>query len=150
MFDNDDNLETTFSSFNSDDGFDLLQELERNTSAELRAQRAHFRVAVKSRIVARPGNASERGTLQHEGVTGDVSEGGCRALFPEPIGVGDIYQLQFDADALGIPLTYARCVRCSVVREDAFEAGFQFFKPVMLPDDKLARLAGSAPGSLEQ
>ncbi len=117
-----------------DDAFDMLQELERNTPEELRRQRAHFRLAIKAGVTLQPGNASELLHLKVKGVTGDISEGGCSALLPIPPRVGDIYRLQFDRKALDLPLTFARCVRCRLVREDAFEAGFRFFSNICLPE----------------
>jgi len=128
-----------------DEAFDLLQELERNTSDQIRRQRAYFRVAVKSTIILRPANASERPKLQLQGVTGDISEEGCKALFPVPVGVGDVYQLEFDRDMLPLPSMYARCLRCRLLREDAFEAGFSFFAPISLPENVLMQLSAASP-----
>ena len=118
---------------NSDQAFDLLQELGRNTTAEIQRQRAHFRRVIKTAVVLQSGNASDLLKFKLKGVTGDVSEGGCSALFPLPPRVGDIYRLEFDRQTVELPLTFARCVRCRLVREDAFEAGFAFFKPIVLP-----------------
>lgn len=115
--------------------FDLLQELERNTPEEIRQQRTRFRVAVKAKVALQPGNASELLKYKVQGVSGDVSEGGCRILFPTPVAVGDVYRLAFDRTAFDLPLTFARCLRCRLLREDAFEAGFQFFSPIALPDN---------------
>jgi hypothetical protein len=129
-----DSLDPTSGSFGKDEAFEMLQELERNTSDEIRRQRAHFRLAIKTGVVLQPGNASERLSLKLKGVTGDVSEGGCSALFPIPVKVGDIYRLEFDRKVLDLPLTFARCVRCRLVREDAIESGFTFFSPIVLPE----------------
>ena len=115
------------------DAFDLLQELEQNTPEEIRRQRAHFRLAVKIKVTLLPGNASELLKFRVQGVTGDVSEGGCKALFPTPVRVGDVYRLEFDRPSMDLPLTFARCMRCVMLREDAFEAGFRFFTPIELP-----------------
>ena len=131
-------LNSTGRSLNEDQAFGLLQELEQNTSDEIRRQRAHFRLAIKTQVVIQPGNASDLLAYKLKGVTGDVSEGGCSALFPMPIAVGDIHRLQFDRDSLDLPLTFARCVRCRLVREDAYEAGFAFFTPISLPEDVIA------------
>jgi hypothetical protein len=117
------------------EAFGLLRDLERNTPAEIRRQRAHFRLAIKAAVILQPGNAGELTKLKVQGVTGDVSEGGCSGLFPVPIRVGDVFRLQFDRKLLDLPLTFARCVRCRLVREDAFEAGFAFFSPISLPDE---------------
>lgn len=114
--------------------FDLLQELERNTPAEVRRLRHHFRIAIKAAVVVQPGNASELMSLKIKGVTGDISEGGCSVLLPLPPRVGDIYRLGFDRKEFDLPLTFARCVRCRLIKEDTFEAGFSFFAPISLPE----------------
>ncbi len=119
---------------NGDEAFDLLQDLGRNTPDEIRRQRTHFRMAVKLGVTLQPGNASELLRFKVQGTTGDVSEGGLSGLFPIPIGVGDIFRLTFDRSVFDLPMTFARCVRCRVVREDAYEAGFCFFTPISLPE----------------
>ncbi len=129
-----DDLEDTSKSVGGDDAFGLLRDLERNTPEEIRRQRAHFRVAIKAAVILQAGNASELMTFKLKGVTGDISEGGCSALFPIPTSVGDIYRLQFDRKSVDLPLTFARCVRCRLVREDAYEAGFAFFAAICLPE----------------
>ena len=67
-------------------------------------------------------------------LSGDISSGGCRVMFASPVGVGDIYRLEFDSEQLQLPLVFARCVRCSLVREDGFDAGFSFFSPICLEE----------------
>lgn len=111
----------------------LLEELERNTPDQVRQQRVHFRLEVRAQVILQPGNASDLLKLKLQGTTGDISEGGCRVLFPLPVAVGDIYRLQFERKQLNLPLTFARCVRCLLLREDAYEAGFMFFAPLALP-----------------
>lgn len=120
---------------NDDHAFDLLRELEQNTPDNIRHQRAHFRLEVKTRVTLQPGNASDLLKFKMQGTSGDISEGGCRILFPLPVRVGDIYRLEFDQKQLGLPLTFARCVRCQQLREDAYEAGFSFFCPISLPEN---------------
>jgi len=117
---------------------DLMQELERNTSDEVRKQRHHARVMIKVGVTLQPGNVSERMKLKMKGVTSDVSEGGCQALFPLPCSVGDIYQLTFDQGSFDTTTTFGRCVRCRLIREDAYEAGFSFFRPIKLPGDLMS------------
>lgn len=121
----------------SDEAFGLLRDLERNTPEEIRRQRAHFRLSIKASVILQPGNASQLTAVKLKGITGDVSEGGCSALFPLPLQVGDIYRLAFDRKMLDLPLTFARCVRCRLIREDAFEAGFAFFSAICLPESVL-------------
>lgn len=115
--------------------FEMLQELERNTPDEIRKQRTHFRISIKVKVQLQPGSASEMLKWKVQGVTGDISEGGCRALFPTTVGVGDVYRLEFDRKSFDLPLTFARCVRCVLLREDAYEAGFMFFTPISLPEN---------------
>jgi len=119
---------------NDEQAFDLLRELEQNTPDEIRRQRTHFRVTVKAKVILQPGNASDLTKLKLQGVTGDLSESGCRILFPLPVGVGDIFRLAFDRSLLNLPVTFARCMRCQMLREDAYEAGFRFFSLVSLPE----------------
>ncbi|MCA9290358.1 MAG: PilZ domain-containing protein [Phycisphaerales bacterium] len=112
---------------------DLLLELEQNTPDAVRRQRSHARFTVRSRIICQPGNASDRLTMKIQGVSGDLSAGGCQILFPVPLRVGDVYWLTFDREVIDLAPAFARCLRCRLVREDAFEAGFAFFTPLALP-----------------
>lgn len=112
------------------EALDLILELEKNTAEHVKEKRAHARLVVRCKVVARPGNLSQRDSLKVEGVTGDVSDGGCQILFPRPLMVGDIYQLSFDRKVLDIQPLLAICRRCRTVRDDAFEAGFAFFRSV--------------------
>lgn len=121
-----------------DEAFGLLRDLERNTPDEIRRQRAHFRLSIKAGVIVQPANASQITTLKLKGVTGDVSEGGCSALFALPLAVGDVYRLSFERKTLDLPLTFARCLRCRLIREDAFEAGFAFFSPISLPEGAMS------------
>lgn len=141
-----DELEQGNASIGADEAYSLLQELGRNTSDEIRRQRAHFRISIKAGVTLQPGNASEVLKFKLKGVTGDISEGGCSVLFPLPIQVGDIFRLAFDREKLNLPLTFARCVRCRLVREDAFEVGFAFFKSICLPEKLAERQSSSVLG----
>lgn len=122
----------------NDGGFDawahsLLSELEQQTPEAIRAQRSSERQSVKVGVTIRPGNASDRlAGADVEGVTGDISSGGCRTMSSGPMHVGDVYQLRFAKGELDLPIVYARCLRCRLVREDAFESGFVFFEKVQL------------------
>ena len=114
----------------ADGALDALADLERNTADDVKQMRAHMRIRVKSEVVAQPGNSSDRRKIKVRGVMGDISAGGCQILFPVPLQVGDIYWLTFDRNKLELNHMFARCVRCRMVREDAFEAGFSFFSAV--------------------
>ena len=124
---------------NSELSHDILAELEGQTSDEIRKRRVHERIVIKATVILRPGNSSAQLDLKMQGVTGDVSKGGCSAMYPLPVQVGDIYRLEFDASQLDVPIVFARCLRCRMVREDAFEANFKFFSPITLPADSTAR-----------
>ena len=128
-----DDLDNNLNSAEQDQAFDLLQELEKNTPDEIRRQRAHFRLSIKAGVTMQSGNASQLLEYKVKGVTGDVSEGGLGALFPIPARVGDVYRLEFDRKQLELPLTFVRCVRCRLVREQSFECGFTFFAPITMP-----------------
>ena len=116
-----------------DASFDTLQDIERHTSDEARQQRKHKRFQVKTKVILQPGNSSEFLSFKVQGIIGNISEGGCQAMFPVPIQVGDIYRMHFDKKDLDLPLTFVRCQRCRLISDDAFEAGFVFFSPITLP-----------------
>ena len=115
---------------NEPESSEFLAELERNTASEIRRQRSQERFEVKAKVVVRPGNTSDQALFAIQGMTGDISEQGCRVLLPRPLQVGDIYRLAFDESVFSLPLVFARCVRCRLVREDAYEIGYIFFSPL--------------------
>ncbi|CAG0975138.1 hypothetical protein PHYC_01463 [Phycisphaerales bacterium] len=117
------------------DAFDLMRDIERQTPDEIRRKRSSHRIAVKARIVVQPGNSSDLGKLKLEGVLGDISANGCRIMTALPLRVGDIYRIDFRDALADLPMTFVRCVRCHLVREGAYESGFQTFHALVLPDD---------------
>ncbi len=123
---------------NTEEGFELLRELERNTPDEIRKQRTHFRIPIKATVILQPGNSSQILEFKVKGVTGDISEGGLGAVFPIPIQVGDIYRLTFDSSPVDLPMLFARCMRCALVREGNFSCGFKFFTNITLPESFVA------------
>ncbi len=110
------------------DGLDqeLLDELQNQTLDNLCVLRKHQRVEIRVPLVLAPGNSSSREPAI-EGHTIDVSSGGCLGIFTRPVLVGDIYRVQIEDPRLDVPAVYARCLRCRLTREDAFEAAFTFF-----------------------
>ena len=118
-----------------DASFDTLQDIERRTSDESRDQRQHKRFKMKTKVILQPGNSSEFLSFKVQGIIGNLSEGGCQAMFPVPIGVGDIYRMRFDKKDMDLPMTFVRCQRCRLISDDAFEAGFVFFSPITLPPE---------------
>ena len=114
------------------EALDTIVELEKSTPEAIKQQRLHERITLRSRVIARPGNMSERENQRTEGVTADVSKGGCLLLFPRPMQVGDIYWIVFDRTVLDVAPQLALCKRCRSVRDDAYESGFMFFRSVDL------------------
>ena len=111
----------------------LMKSLERQTTSEIVRERTSVRVEHKLKVVVRPGNASQQLAFKVQGLTADLSRGGCRMIVPMPLMTGDIYRLDFDSSEHKLPQVFGRCVRCRLLREDAFEAGMQFFTPIDLP-----------------
>ena len=112
---------------------ELLQSLERQKSEEIARERLHARIEAKLRVVVRPANSSAMLEFKVQGLTADLSRGGCRLILPLPLGVGDVYRVEFDSTEHKLPLVFARCLRCRLLREDAFESGRQFFTQLDLP-----------------
>lgn len=113
----------------------LTEQLEANTAEAVKAQRKHARVNFRARVAAQPGNSGERHKFTINGVSGDISCGGCLVLFPMPLNVGNIYQLTFESEHFKVEPQFARCMRCRLIREDAFETGFKFFSSIQLPSN---------------
>ena len=114
------------------DATEALADIEKGTPQQIKKKRSHARLAVRAKAFAQPANTSERNRFRLQGVLGDISRGGCLMLLPEPLLVGDIYRLSFERGELDLDPLFARCLRCRLVREDAYEAGFSFFYPVDL------------------
>jgi hypothetical protein len=115
------------------EAMESMADLERNTPEEVKRSRSHARITVRAKVTAQPANSSERSRFELPGILGNISRGGCLILFTGPLGVGDIYRLSFDRSMLDLEPVFARCLRCRLLREDAFEAGFSFFQPIVLP-----------------
>lgn len=108
----------------------LVAELQRNTTANIRYEREHERFVVSAALDALPASLSDT-TPACSGRTVDVSAGGCMGVFEKPLNVGDVYRLKLVGDA-NLPEFFARCLRVRMLRDQAFEAGFVFLSPVDL------------------
>lgn len=124
--------ETNTGMFENDSALDALVALEQSTQSNVAKMRAHERINIHCKVLVQAGNSSERHVPGVEVVTADVSNGGSMVLSPRPMMVGDIYWLTFDNSQLMIGSLLARCLRCRLVREDAFEVGFRFLSQIDL------------------
>lgn len=111
----------------------LLSDLEKQSLQQIQKLRKHQRFEVRVPVVLQHGSSSARREPM-VGTSVDLSDGGCMLQFPRPVGVGDIFQLTFEDGRLDLPVVFARCRRCAMIREDLFEAGFSFFSPISLHD----------------
>jgi hypothetical protein len=118
--------------FQVSDALEALRELEGNTAHAILGQRASERIEVRTPVTLRPGNSSQRHEYGIQGLTGDISSGGCQILSSRPLHVGDIYWLTFSEEHLSIGSLLARCLRTRMIREDTFESGFRFLHDVDL------------------
>jgi hypothetical protein len=109
-----------------------LAELEQSSQENVTRLRAHERLQIRVPLKVQPGNASERGRNSLECVTADISNGGCMVIGPRPLLPGDVFWLTFDADRLTVGSLFARCMRCRMISEEAFEIGFRFFADVQI------------------
>lgn len=113
---------------------EALLELQRRDAARTH-NRASERYGIQCRIELHPGNSTQRTEAPIIAVCSDLSSGGCRLIAEAPPAVGDIYWLAF-GESVDLPPVFARCIRCRLLREDAFEGGFQFFSEISLPNDQ--------------
>jgi hypothetical protein len=105
----------------------LVNELARNTPENIAAQRRHARLTVTGKMSALSADVDLDDCVA--GVAVDVSAGGCMGVFTKPPRVGNVYRIRLESAEARIPVTFARCLRVRLLREDAFEAGFAFFVP---------------------
>lgn len=107
------------------------------TGAKTDKRDAKNRVTVNVPVKLRPANTSQRSLHELHGRTKDFSITGCGLILNNPPYVGDIYRFESmegnDALLMGV---LGRCVRCHLIDEDVFEAGFQFLTP--LPHESLS------------
>ena len=116
--------------------FELLSALESDAPGEWsdrrNAERLRWRGQV--RVSGTYDNQPDRSPVPADLL--DLSRDGCRLVAPVPLQVGDVFRITFDREELDIPLSFARCTRCRLLREDSFEAGLEFFSPIQLPENK--------------
>ncbi len=131
--------------FEMTDALDALGDLEQNTSDAIIAQRTSKRIDIHIRVIVRPGNASERKRFVIQGMTSDLSNGGTKVILPCPILPGDIFWLEFGNEQVKIGSLLARCRRCIMIKDDAFEVGLRFFEDVDLANSLVADGAAAEP-----
>lgn len=78
-------------------------------------------------IVIQPSNASQRKLEHIDGFCKNVSVSGCGVVSDFAPRVGDIYRISVPSQQEHVLNgIHARCVRCHMLDEEAFECGFSF------------------------
>lgn len=113
---------------------DLLEDLEHQTLDNVARLRTHERISLRIKILLSPGNLSELVAAPLEGFTKDLSQGGCAAVFPVAPRVGDLYRVQLVDEQRSLPQVIARCRRCAMIRDDAFQCGFEFISQLAVEE----------------
>lgn len=124
------NIGTSKSASDDADIWDSLMAMKANTPSSVLQMRSSGRIEIRCKVVVRSGNASQRDMPPWEGTTADVSKGGCQIVLNRPLWVGDYFLLEFEKEHLDVPATMARCLRCRLINEDAFEIGMKFNEPL--------------------
>lgn len=84
------------------------------------------RIEIAAEMTARPANSCDRFNFALEGTCRDLSVNGIGTILKQPPTVGSFYWIDIDCDDLKFRTGIGRCIRCQYLREDAFEAGFEF------------------------
>lgn len=118
-----------------DDASELraMMDLEKNTTSAIRKQRSTERLSGAFPALVEEGNASSRDGQVIKSVCKDLSRTGCRIVCNKPLAVGDIYLISIKSEDFRVPRVFARCVRCSLLSETAFECGLSFFTDIHIP-----------------
>lgn len=107
---------------------EVLQALLDLESTAKPMQRGAERKTVRTKVTLAPANTIDRPNHDQLGVCQDVSRTGCRLVTPLPPTVGSVYGLKFEG-RVELGIQFARCLRCSMVKEEIYEAAFAFFTP---------------------
>ena len=107
-----------------------IEDLAKNTKQNVQSRRSNDRMTLNAPTVLVPGNVSGRDGRTYNGSCRDISNRGCRLILTQPLIVGDIYLMNVQNEELGFDPSFGRCVRCHMIREDAFEVGINFLSPV--------------------
>ena len=84
-------------------------------------------------LIIRPSNSSQRRESPIRGYCKNLSQSGCGVVTDCAPRVGDLYRFEMPSDTTHpIHGAHARCVRCHLLDEEAFEVGFSFLSPVDL------------------
>ncbi len=111
-----------------------LEQLEQSSHDRYVQMRSSDRVDFQTKVWIRPGNSGDRHLTVIEGVTTDISDGGCRALLVHPALPGNVYFVEFDQERISVEPVLVRCLRCRLVREDSFDVSFRFFSSIDLSE----------------
>jgi hypothetical protein len=120
--------------FKLSDSLEAFNDLERCTDRSIMAQRSSERIEIRVKTIVRPANLSSRHQVSVESVTADISSGGCMVLASRAILPGDLYHLTFHDALRNVNPLLARCMRCRMIQDDAFEVGFRFLQNIPLKD----------------
>jgi hypothetical protein len=84
-------------------------------------------------LIIRPSNSSQRRETSIRGYCKNLSQSGCGVVTDSAPRVGDLYRFEMPSDTTHpVHGAHARCVRCHLLDEEAFEVGFSFLTPVEL------------------
>lgn len=111
----------------NDNHLSLLQAgsgTDKRASGARRAQRIEF--------ILRPSSTSQRHAEAIPGFTKDISQQGCGVICSRAPRVGDIYLIEpTGTNQHALHGNHARCVRCQMLDEEAFSAGFTLLSPLV-------------------
>lgn len=111
--------------------------------ASANSRTAHRSVPTNVQLLIRPSNSSQRKETPMRGYCKNLSQTGCGVITDCPPRVGDLYRFELPSDNTHpIHGCHARCVRCHLLDEEAFEVGFSFLSPV---DLKITEARSSDP-----
>ncbi len=98
-------------------------------------------------VQLRPSSSSQRWAEFLEGTCKNLSQTGCGVITTNAPRVGDLYRFELTQQPEHpLHTVHARCVRCQMLDEDAFESGFCFL--AKLPVDSRSTDQEYAPESL--
>lgn len=115
-----------------EEAFKLLEELQLNQPSTVIESKESGEAGVTIGLTIETGNASQKTTTALEGVSSKLSKLQVVLLANEPLLVGDVYRVEFDASMLNAGKVYALCRRCQMLNDEQFQISLRFLTPLDL------------------
>ncbi len=112
----------------------LLDDIELRQRSDVGRARELAGVRLKATLTIRPANVVDRGAFAATGTTTELRTQAALCMFPVPVMVGSMFQVEFARGDLDVPPVFAVCDRCAMLGDASFEVRLRFVADLPLPE----------------